>query len=676
MTKTSSVIFWIHVCFISMLSLFAQRMEASPYTVSSLGLEQGLSCNYVVDMAQDKNGFLWFATEEGLNRFDGERFFNYYKNRSAQSISSSELNCVLDDPSHHWLWVGTKNDGLNRFDYTTDTFLCYRHDPKDHNSISTNDITNIAPAANGNIWVTTYWKGVEYLDTETGVFSHYNKESIKGMPDNQLWCVADMGNGIIMTGHVSAGLSIIDTHNRVAHNYRHQPDNPSSISDNEVEYIYKDRNGTIWIGTAKGLDIFDQMNQRFIHVAENELGGVRIYDIRQLSDGNIWVATEAKGVAVINMNSKPFDASTHYACSILQEGDTEYNLAGNSVRCLLEDKYNNVWAGLYGNGINFLTQCRPPFETITYGNRFQQNRLTERSVMALAFDRDGKLWVGTDGNGINVFSPSKERIATYPTEMGKYVISAYCDSKGNLWLGSFDKGGYVKSASGSFSRLPLEASDVRCFYEDKYGKIWVGTSRGIYVMDIDSKEVVKRYLVGNNFVRAITQDSKGRTWVGYFGYGIDVFDSNMKLVAHIVSTPSSKHPVLPSNIVNHIFSDSRQRIWVGTNEGAVCFEGGNVNAAKIYDMEDGLHNAHIRAFVEDKMHNVWMSTNRGISCLTKEGRILNFGNKDNVPLANFNDGCVTLADGGAILSTSVPHRDCATSAPLRCFSAIRPPRCS
>jgi len=631
-------------CLLTTLATFAQQ-----HTISSLGFEQGLSCVYVVNMAQDKNGFLWFATEEGLNRFDGERFFNYYKNRhSSNSISSSELNCVLDDPQHPWLWIGTKNDGLNCLNYETDNFTCYKHDANNNKSIATNDITHIAPAADGNIWITTYWKGVEYLNTQQGIFTHYNKNNVKGMPDDQLWWVTDLGNGIIMAGHVKAGLSIIDTHNHTARNYQHSDSNPYSISSNEVDCIYKDRNGTIWIGTARGLDIFDQVNQRFIHVAEDVLKGFRIYDIKQLSDGNIWTATESKGIAIIELNKKPFNASLHYACTFLQEGETEYNLAGNSVRCLMEDKYNNVWAGLYGSGINFLTQSQPLFETLTYGNHFQQNRLTERSVMGLTLDHDGKLWIGTDGNGVNVFSPNKERIATYPNEVGKNVIAAYCDSQGNLWLGSFDKGGYVKTKAGNFIKLPLEAYDTRCFYEDKKHKMWVGTSQGIFVIDIDSKKVEKKYQVGNNLVRAITQDGKGRIWVGYYGNGIEVFTPDMKSVTHLTSSPSSKHVSLPSNSINHLFIDSQLRIWAASNEGAICFSNGKWDIFKVYGKEEGLNNEHVRALAEDKQHNIWMSTNRGISCLTATGKILNFTNKDNVPLANFNDGSVTQQNGGVI----------------------------
>lgn len=627
--------------------LLTLRIDANPYSIRTLGLEQGLSCNYVVNIAQDKNGFLWFATEEGLNCFDGEQFFNYYKNRhSVNSISSSELNCVLDDPRHPWLWIGTKNDGLNCLNYETDVFTCYKHDASNNHSIATNDITHIAPAADGNIWITTYWRGVEYLNTQRGIFTHYNKSNVKGMPDNQLWCVTDLGNGIVMAGHVKAGISIIDTHNRTARNYQHADGNPNSISSNEVNCIYKDRNGTIWIGTAEGLDIFDQVNQRFVHVAKDVLNGFRIYDIKQFSDGNIWVATEAKGIAVIGLNQRPFNVSLHYTCTFLHEGDTEYDLAGNSVRCLLEDKYNNVWAGLYGNGINFLTQCHPLFETLTYGNQFQKNRLTERSAMGLAFDHEGNLWVGTDGNGVNVFSPDKERTAIFPEEVGKNVIAAYCDSQGTLWFGSFDKGCYVKTMSGSFSKLPLDAYDTRCFYEDKQAKkMWIGTSQGIFVVDVKSKKVEKRYQVGNNLVRAITKDGKGRIWVGYYGNGIEVFTSGMKSVLHLTSSPSSNRTCLPSNNINHLLLDSHHRIWAGSNEGAICFFGGKADSFRVYGKEEGLNNAHVRAFGEDKQHNIWMSTNRGISCLATTGKVLNFTNKENVPLANFNDGSVAQRSG-------------------------------
>ena len=230
------------ILWVFLLSLMAHlAAHAQKYQIRPLGLEQGLSCNYVVSMAQDKHGFLWIATEEGLNRFDGNRFFNYYKRRDRQGISSSELNCVIDDAKAPVVWIGTKNDGLNSFNYQTEEWQCYKHDAKDAASIATNDITKITQSEDGKLWISTYWAGVEQLDPATGKFAHFGKKQVKGLPDNQLWCVLDLGNGILLAGHVKSGLSFIDTRHLVARNFQHNQQDAFSISSNEVNSRYRDK---------------------------------------------------------------------------------------------------------------------------------------------------------------------------------------------------------------------------------------------------------------------------------------------------------------------------------------------------------------------------------------------------------------------------------------------------
>lgn len=617
---------------------------AQKYTVRQLSLEQGLSCNYVVSLEEDKYGFLWIATEEGLNRFDGRRFFNYYKQNDRPSISSSELNCVLDDEHAPVMWVGTKSEGLNSFNYQTEEWHCYLHDDKDKQSLITNDITDIQHAPDGNLWIATYWKGVEYFDVKTGKFTHYNYKNVKGMPQSELWCVLDIGNGVVLAGHVRHGLSIIDTHNRTARNFQHQSGDAGSISGNEVNCVYKDRNGTIWVGTNSGVDVFDQLNQRFVHVDVDEFQHHRVFDFCELKDGTMLVATEQKGIAVLDIPHKSFSASQNVPCYFLTEGDGESALSGKSVRCLLRDKYNNVWAGLYGSGINFLTTIRPYFETITYGSVFQTDKLTEKSVMGLSLDRQGNLWVGTDGNGINVFSPTKQRIATYAKEVGNVVICSTTDSHGNQWFGTFFHGCYVRMAGGGGFRPVLSNAneDVRCFFEDTQGQMWVGTSHGMYVVDVATLQTKKHLAWGNQYVRAITMDAQHRIWVGYFGIGIEVYSPDLKLLK------TFKTDLLPSNAVNHLYHDSQNRIWAATNEGAVCFDGNSCKLLKVYDERSGLSNKHIRAIMEDKMHNIWMSTNRGISCIRHQDsqHAINFSQKDNVMLANFNDGSVLRSAQG------------------------------
>ena len=645
MIKIKKTLFVAFICLIVPVAVLAQKYQVRP-----LGLEQGLSCNYVVSMAQDKHGFLWFATEEGLNRFDGNRFFTYYKQRDRQGISSSELNCVIDDAREPVVWIGTKNDGLNSYNYQTEEWRCYKHDSRNAASIATNDITDLKFADDGKLWITTYWAGVELFDPATNKFTHFNKNRVKGLPDNQLWCVLYLGNGILMVGHVKNGLSIIDTRQLTARNFKHNEQDAFSISSNEVNSLYRDKNGTIWIGTSGGIDIYDPISQRFLHIADQAVRNHRIYDFLELPDGRMMVATEQMGIAVLDVNRKLFSASTQVPCSFISEGFGDYNLSGNSIRCLMLDKYNNVWAGLYGGGVNFLTLTLAPFGTIRAGAPEQMEKLTEKSVMGMTFDRNGQLWMGTDGGGLNVFSAERKRVATYTNETGNTVISATTDSQGNLWFGSFYNGATVKMAHGGFRQvLPNAHEDVRCFYEDAQHQMWIGTSHGIYVMDIARMKVVKTYHLGNDMVRAITMDAQHHIWVGYFGSGIEVYSPGMKRLLSFNSS-NREEKYIPSNSVNHLICDSRNRIWAATNEGAVCFDGKSLGKLEIYDQRQGMSNVHVRAITEDEMHNIWMSTNRGISCLraNQPGQIVNFGEKDNVVQSNFNDGSVVRSQDGFV----------------------------
>lgn len=423
-----------------------------------------------------------------------------------------------------------------------------------------------------------------------------------------------------------------------------------------------------------GIDIYDSLSQRFLHVADQTIKNHRIFDFCELPDGNMLVATEQMGIAVLDVANKSFTASTQISCSFISEGFSDFNLTGNSVRSLLLDKYNNVWAGFYGSGINFLTQSVAPFSTIRAGVPDQLERLTEKSVMGLAFDKKGQLWVGTDGKGLNVFSPERKRLATYEHEGGSIVTAATRDSYGNLWFGSFYQGATVKMAGGGFRKvLPNAHEDVRCFYEDDKQQMWIGTSHGIYVVDIKRMKVVNNYHLGNDMVRAICMDARHRVWVGYFDIGIEVFSPQMKRIKSFNSTKGEKE-YIPSNAVNHLMRDSQGRIWAATNEGAICLDVKHQDRHVIYDQRQGMNNIHVRAIIEDEMHNIWMSTNRGISCLKagQAGRFINFNEKDNVVKANFNDGSVARSEQGIIYFGSAQGLCCFL--PRQVLSVNRAPK--
>lgn len=200
------------ILFLFLLSVY--QSAAQTYSVKRLGIEQGLSNNYVVSITQDKQGFLWFATEEGLNKFDGTHFITYYKNdpsQNSQGITGNELNRVYADTKRPVIWIATQRDGLNAYNYDKQVFTPYQHNPEDPHSLITNDVTDIAPSTQSEdgLWISTYYRGIEYLDINSGQFTHYNKNTIPSLPDEQTWTVLDGGDGNLYIGHVSGGFSIL-----------------------------------------------------------------------------------------------------------------------------------------------------------------------------------------------------------------------------------------------------------------------------------------------------------------------------------------------------------------------------------------------------------------------------------------------------------------------------------
>lgn len=242
-----------------LISCFWAHALAQRFMVKSLDVTNGLSSDYVMQMAMDKYGFIWVATEEGLNRFDGSRFFSYYHVKDRNSITANELNCLLDDPQENKMWIGTQREGLNVFDYDRDEFSCYQHRAGDPHSLITNDITSLSLAKDKNLWLTTYWAGLEYFDRKRERFHHFNQKTVRGLVSNQMWTAFDAGNGMVYVGHVYDGLSVIDVKSHAAYNYRHDDRNPQSISGNEVHCVFRSANGLIWVGTNKGLDLFDPL---------------------------------------------------------------------------------------------------------------------------------------------------------------------------------------------------------------------------------------------------------------------------------------------------------------------------------------------------------------------------------------------------------------------------------
>ena len=628
-------------------------LSAQPYTIKHLSIREGLSNNHVVSIAQDKRGSLWFATEEGLNKFDGIRFLTYYKEETTgkQSITGNELNCLLDDPVDSILWIGTQRAGINAYNYANDSFITYRHNENNPKSLVTDDITKIIAASDGNLWICTYWKGVDYFDKQTGQFTHYNTETVPGFASNHIWSAIDGGNGLLYIGHVDRGFSILSIKDKTVKNFTHEPQNPNSLPGNEVTCVYKDKSGNIWIGTDRGVVLFNPEAESFIPFDDKtNCISHRVYDIHQLDDNRLWIAMEFGGIAVVDLSQQLFRSSDQIHALSIREGDDEYGLSNSSIRCLLQDSFGNVWAGSWGGGINFIKREPSLFSTYKYSPfPSTNNSLNSKIASGVCMDKAGNLWIGTDGGGINVFNKGR-RIAIYNADNKKFrsntVQAALCDSKGGLWFGLFYGGiAYYNPKSQSFRQIFSEdksRTDVRSFHEDKQGNIWVGTSEGVYLIDCDSKTIKAHYNLENNLARCVLKDSEDQVWVGFFGGGLGLYDPQLQSIQ--LFNVLAK---FPSNTINALYEDSRKRLWVATGEGLVCFPSLTDRNYKVYQRESGLANTHIQAIGEDKAGNIWVSTNKGISCLVDSKDIFyNYDYHDNLPMGSFSRGSVAYGQDG------------------------------
>jgi ligand-binding sensor domain-containing protein/DNA-binding response OmpR family regulator/nitrogen-specific signal transduction histidine kinase len=648
---------------IAILSFVLHTLGLNANTpIIQLGVEQGLSNNHVVSITQDKDGFLWFATEEGLNRFDGLHFNRYYEYNG--DLSGNELNYVLADPIEPVIWIATQRDGLNKYNYALDSIVIYKHIDGQASSLITNDITSIIQSSDGNLWLSTYHRGVEYFDKTTEIFTHFNTSTLTELPSDNVWSIMDDGEGRLFIGHVNHGLSVLTLENGRLRNYQHIPGDSQSIPGNEVRKIYKDSNHNIWVGTDKGLALFNADKGTFMifDSSTNNALSFPISDIKQTNDNKLWVATELKGVYVLDLRQYFFNSDNELNVFHYESGNNRYALSNPSVRTVFQDSYNNIWLGTYGGGINFISHETPLFNRYSFSPIPDDiYGMNNRMALSIALDKEKRLWIGTDGCGINIFENGKRKkvLSVESDDLYHNTIQALMkDHNNDIWIGSFMGGvSYYNHKTGKIQTFQLDGTnnqDIRCFYEDDENNIWVGTSTGVYLIDCDEKTQEARYTSLDNglpedLVRSILVDSKKRIWIGTFGGGLALFTPEMELIQYF-----NEYNGFCSNTINYVYADTKDQVWVATGDGLVLFTDSDTITYSIIGREDGLENTYVRAITEDLSGNIWFTTNAGISVyLIDSNQIQHFDHEGTVSMNSFLSSVVNDEENGEIYFGSI-----------------------
>ncbi len=630
----------------------AMATWASKGHIVNFDISTGLSNDYVTSITQDANGYIWVATEDGLNRFDGNEFVIYTKSNSG--LTANELNAVLPDPSQpEKLWIATQRDGVCILDSRTGEIQRMEQD-----RLLSPDVTAITSARDGGVWLTHYHYGAQYINLSDGRTEKYNYENIPGMP-RQCWVSVEDGDGHLYVGHVNGGFSIIDiASKRLLRNYSRQSLADSSMPGNAVYSICIDSSGNVWLGTNGGAALYNPKTETivpFVHDLSDpgSISAGRIRDIEQMDNGEIWFASSQGGVSILDTKSYAY-ADIRSACfSTLCDGMYSGEISGGNVRQVFQDAYGNIWLGNYRGGLDFKGHLEPMFSRVGYfGEGDSSGRC--RSVWSCARGLDGELWFGGENEIVRLKAGNIERFPLPRRSAGQsiYVRSLVVDARGRVWVAPDESGLIVYDPKAAkFETVAAAPSDIRSFFVDNDGSVGIASADGVYVADMDMKVVAQDAInlqLRDRIVQSIVRDRLGNLWVGTFGKGVYVMGRDFKIVAWLHVDAG-----FPSNAVNTLLSDSSGRVWVGTRNGVVVIP--DVTRPREFKVLEGIDDVstNVKGIEEDSMKNLWFSTNRGIARYdNRSGKVSIFRGPKGMPLNSFNENASAIDDEGNIYFAS------------------------
>jgi ligand-binding sensor domain-containing protein/signal transduction histidine kinase/CheY-like chemotaxis protein/AraC-like DNA-binding protein len=603
--------------------------------------EKELSSSLINAVYQDSRNYIWIATEDGLNRYDGNRF-TVYKNApdDEHSLRNNYTRCMFED-SRGRFWVGCIN-ALQLYNRNTDNFS---------EIVINNDsarifphITSVIESRDKEIWITTSGEGVIRIREDTvGVRS--DTRLTNKLSSRHLTSIMQDSQGRFWIGSENNGVNLYNPENDSVTVFKA----PFAIGDNQISSVCEDADGKIFVGTlTDGLYVYNAEKEMFERVEYESKTSLPVKCLTFDIQNRLLVGCDGEGIKIYNpqrlcledfkVKSAPFDFSRM------------------KVHAICIDRMGNIWTGLFQKGVFLEPANRNDF--YYWGNRSpNQGLIGSDCVMSLLKDRRGNLWIGTDNDGVY-------RIAAYGgekhfTDVPNTVLSLLEDDNGNVWLGSYGKGlacieqesevcHYYDYADDSTHSVVANTAQNKIFAlaKDCRNRIWTGTNgAGIYIFDIAGKRFIANYSqystdsahIPNDWINCIIEDSRHLIWAGSYNGFFSINPSNGEVRHYSTQT-----------VVYCIKEDTFGNLWVGTAEGLTYF---NITDEKSvsYTVADGLPSNVICDVQCDDDGNVWFSTHSGISkFLPEEQQFVNFYSSDGLQSNEFSLGASFKAPDGML----------------------------
>jgi signal transduction histidine kinase/ligand-binding sensor domain-containing protein/DNA-binding response OmpR family regulator len=603
----------------------------------------GLPNNQIQCIYQDKKGWIWLGTSQGLSRFDGYRFVNFiHSTNDTTSLSGSLVRVIFEDRKGNIL-VGTENGGLNVFDREKERFL---HPYKNHPEFKSKEVSvnSIKEDIEGNLYLGTD-RSLLKIDNngQLSKISPLSGTQTMSFSGSFIRVIQSDNSGNLWIG-TSVGLFLYHPDSNVIEEISITVANDRS---REVFDIYKDEDGLLWIGTySKGLLILDPLTKSIRHLSLDPYFK-RTETIRTISKGTLgdyWIGTRG-GFYVYS--------KTQGVTGFFRHDDRDSrSLANNSVLDIFHDSHGETWIGTRG-GLNLLAKSKQVFRNFSALPN-DDHYLNSSTIYAFWIDKKNRIWVGTEDGGINIYNPDKGTFNYLMAKDGNTnAISQNCikafldDGKGNLWIGTFWGGIDVLNLNTGklthFQHSPdkkhsLADNRVWALCMDNDGGIWIGTSAGVDRFDPETKLFTHfPKLALSSQVNWINIDSDKNIWLG-------------TLDEVIIYDPDNENIIRYNEHSRSFLEDSDKKYWITTLDKGIALYSKTSGAVAYYDENDGLSNNQALGILEDNNHSLWISTSNGLSKFDKEKKIFrNFTSRDGLRNDQFTYGASYKADNGELL---------------------------
>jgi signal transduction histidine kinase/ligand-binding sensor domain-containing protein/ActR/RegA family two-component response regulator len=618
------------------------------FNLSKLNSNNDISQHSILSIHKDKFGFIWFGTQDGLNRYDGFKFEVFKQsNKNNLSLASNHIVTISEDIKGN-LWIGTRTEGISKFRRSDKSFTNYKHDSKVNGSLISNKINQVLVDKRGNLWVATD-KGLNLFNSETEQFKLYshipsNKNSLSSSnilsvyedSDNYLWVGTDNGLNRL---NITTGQWSRFSDKRFGHQ-----------NNNYINTIIEDNLKQLWTGTYEGLNLIDKKSGEFINFAidQENNSSFKINPVFTLAVGvqnNLWIGS--------NTTLQLFDTKSKKKIRIDYNDQNNNILPDDGIYSLYYDNTGILWVGTSSHGVLKYDKNLSYF--IPYKYSLNNTPSAKNIVRGISEDKAGNLFLATDA-GLDYFNRSNSSIYTFkhnnsPGSLASDYTTQVLVKKDNsgVWIGTASNGldyldlntkkfRHFKSGDGKFK---INNNGIYALLEDRNGKIWIGTDGGgLNIYDPNSQIITKYvYEEGNpaticdNSIQYLFEDKSGRIWISGYNNGISIFNPNDQTFSHL-NTANSK---LSSNITSVIHEDKKGNFWIGTMERGLNKYDPKTKSFKNYNEDNGLINNTINFITEDNLGYIWISSNSGIIRFDPEKEeFLNFGKHNGLKRQEFN----------------------------------------